>query len=474
MGPRSCISKNRAQSWDSAHRGKLAISLQNSRNAIKRGGRKESAYGKQRQFSQRDYVASLVRALLIVSWVNAAHARISAREADDLIRPFMKPLLSERIPLEKAFGRVLGEPIHADRPYPALDRVCMDGVAIAYDALVRGTRDFRISGTNKAGEARQVSAGGSSCVEVMTGAPCPIGCDTVVPLEDIVRTGSRARIESTDRIRRGQNIQCGGSECRSGDRLIAEGESINPARAAIAASVGKASIRVIRAPLIRVISTGDEIVDCGTSPEPWQVRRSNTIALGAMVTRLADMESRWTADDPEDLHREIRWGLEASDMLILSGGVSAGKFDLVPDALQRAEVAMIFHKAAIRPGKPLWFGRGPGDKPVFGLPGNPVSFMVCFRRFVMPLLQSMAGRPPGKTGLRIRLASDVRTHRGLTTFLPVTAFAAEDGCRLGSPSPTKGSGDFCGLGRSDGFVEIDGERDFIPEGESVPWFPWDG
>lgn len=416
----------------------------------------------------------MVCALLIPFQVNTAHAKVSVREADDLIRPFMKPLPCETIPLEKSFGRILGEPIHADRPYPALDRVCMDGIAIGYDALVRGIRDFRISGTGKAGEAPKASAGGSACIEVMTGAPCPIGCDTVVPVEDIVLAGIHAGIGSAERIRRGQNIQPGGSECRSGDLLIAEGEAMNPARAAIAASVGRDTVRVIRAPLIRVISTGDEIVDCGSRPEPWQVRRSNTVALGAMAARLAGVETRWTADDPEDLLGKIRWGLEGSDMLILSGGVSAGKFDLVPDALQRAGVSKVFHKAAIRPGKPLWFGRGPGDKPVFGLPGNPVSFMVCFRRFAMPLIQSMAGRAPGKTGLRIRLGSEVRTHRGLTLFLPVTAIATGDGGWMARPSPTKGSGDFCGLGRSDGFVEIDGDRDSIPEGESVPWFPWDG
>jgi molybdopterin molybdotransferase len=416
----------------------------------------------------------MVCGLLILSQVNAAHAKVSAREADDLIRPFMKPLPCESISLERSFGRMLGEPIHADRPYPALDRVCMDGIAIEYDALVRGIRDFRISGTGKAGEAPKASSGGSACIEVMTGAPCPIGCDTVVPVEDLVLDGIHAGIGSADHIRRGQNIQPCGSECRSGDRLIAEGEAMNPARAAIAASVGKDPVRVIRTPRIRVISTGDEIVEWGSRPEPWQVRRSNTVALCAMVGRLAEVETRWTADDPEDLHGKIRWGLEGSDMLILSGGVSAGKFDLVPDALHRAGVSMIFHKAAIRPGKPIWFGRGPGDKPVFGLPGNPVSFMVCFRRFAMPLLQSLAGRASGKTGLRVRLESEVRTHRGLTLFLPVTAPAAGDGEWLARPCPTNGSGDFCGLGRSDGFVEIDGDRDSIPEGDSVPYFPWEG
>lgn len=416
----------------------------------------------------------MVRTLLISSEVKTAHAKVSVREADDLIRPFMNPLPCETIPLESSFGRMLGEPIYADRPYPVLDRVCMDGIAIEYDALGPGTRDFRISATGKAGEAPKASAGGSFCIEVMTGAPCPVGCDTVVPVEDIVLTGSNARIKSAERIRRGQNIQSSGSECRGGDQLVAEGDAMNPARAAIAASVGKDHVRVTRAPLIRVISTGDEIVDCDSRPEPWQVRRSNTVALGAMVDRLARVETAWAADDPDELNEKIRWGLEGSDMLILSGGVSAGKFDLVPDALNRAGVSMLFHKAAIRPGKPVWFGRGPGDKPVFGLPGNPVSFMVCFRRFAMPLLQSMAGYAPGQMPARIRLGCEVRTHRGLTMFLPVIAATDGEGALLGRPCPTNGSGDFCGLGRSDGFVEIDGGREFISEGESVPYFPWDG
>ena len=137
----------------------------------------------------------LVRTLPISSEVKTAHAKVSVREADDLIRPFMNPLPCETIPLESSFGRMLREPIYADRPYPVLDRVCMNGIAIEYDALGQGTRDFRISATGKAGEAPKASAGGSFCIEVMTGAPCPVGCDTVVSVEDIVLTGSNARIK---------------------------------------------------------------------------------------------------------------------------------------------------------------------------------------------------------------------------------------------------------------------------------------
>ncbi len=404
--------------------------------------------------------------------MNATHAKLTLSEAEEVLCPFMVPLFAESIPLERSNHRILREPIRADRPYPSLDRVCMDGVAIKYSDWDSGIRNFEISGIAKAGVSPIKATGVNACIEVMTGAPCPYGCDTVIPVECINIVGNTVEVHSLTKVRQGQNIQSAGSDCTIGDVLVPEGAKLNPACAAIAASVGKDHIKVTRFPKIRMISTGDEIVTSGSRPEPWQLRGSNAMAMSTMVSDLARIECDWAADDPIQLEKKVRWGLEDSDMLVMSGGVSAGKFDLVPDILERVGVTMLFHKLAIRPGKPIWFGIGPGGKPVFGLPGNPVSFMICFRRFAMPVLQAMAGKSADQASFQIRLGERVRVQSGLTLFHPVKVVASRNGERIAYSSPTNGSGDFCGLGRSDGFVEIASEMEFIPGGDYVPYFPW--
>lgn len=398
---------------------------------------------------------------------------VTVQEAEQRILPFRVPLPWEEVPLESAAGRILREPVRADRPYPVLDRVCMDGIAIRYAGVAAGSRSFRILGMGKAGAAPELLAEADGCIEVMTGAPCPFGADTVVPVEEIRIQDGSAELSAPERVRIGRNIQTRGSDCGAGETLVHEGERLNAARIAIAASVGLTRIRVTRTPFIRILATGDEIVGRGSHPEPWQIRGSNLQAVKAMIGGLARSESRWSEDNAGDLEAKIHWGLEGSDMLVLTGGVSAGKFDLVPQALEQAGVARIFHKAAIKPGKPVWFGRGPGGIPVFGLPGNPVSCMICFRRFAMPLIQSMAGLDTGAGSSRIRLSGKTGTRPGTVLFQPVTAIRDEAGAWRAQPCPINGSGDFCGLGKSDGFVEITGDAEFLSEGDSVPYFPWE-
>lgn len=398
---------------------------------------------------------------------------VTVQEAEQYILPFRVQLPWEEIPLESAAGRTLREAVRADRPYPVLDRVCMDGIAIRYASVAAGCRRFRILGMGKAGAAPALLGEADGCIEVMTGAPCPFGADTVVPVEEIRVQDGSTELTAPERIRMGRNIQTRGSDCREGEPLVPEGARLNAARIAIAASVGMTRIRVTRSPLIRILATGDEIVGRGSFPEPWQIRGSNSQAVASMIGGLARCETKWSQDRPGDLEAKILWGLEGSDMLVLTGGVSAGKFDLVPEALERAGVARVFHKAAIKPGKPVWFGRGPGGIPVFGLPGNPVSCMICFRRFALPVIQSMAGLETGTGPTRIRLDGKSATRPGTVLFQPVTAIRDEAGTWRAQPCPINGSGDFCGLGRSDGFVEIDGDAEFPPEGESVPYFPWE-
>lgn len=400
-------------------------------------------------------------------------AKVSVAEAEALIRPFAVPLAWENLPLRQAAGRISREPILSDRAYPTMDRVCMDGIAIRQECLGKDGGEFRILGTGKAGAPPGTLSDPFGCFEVMTGAPLPIGADTVIPVEEITVQGGTARLVRPEAIRRGQHIQSIGSDSPCGRILVAEGVRLHAAHLAIAASVGMDGIRVNRRPSIRVVSTGDEIVSAGVHPQPWEIRGSNPIALGAMVASLADWEAVRAADRPESLDESIRWGLQASDILVLSGGVSAGKFDLVPDALLRNGVGKLFHKAAIKPGKPIWFGRGERGTPVFGLPGNPVSFMICFRRFVLPLIRAMAGYHASPGPERVRLTAPVSAKPGVTSFQPVAIGTGVDRVPEARPISITGSGDFCGLGLSDGFVEIPPGKETLPEGESVPFHAWE-
>lgn len=379
-------------------------------------------------------------------------------------------------------GRILREPIAADRAYPPMDKICMDGIAIRFGDYSAGTREFRVIGIGKAGEEPIRSAGDGTCSEVMTGAPCPSGYDCVIPIEQVVYLGDFANVLPERSVRPGQNVHRMGSDCAAGRFLLSEGQRLNAARIAIAASVGMTSLKVTRRPVIRVIATGDEIVGPGKGPMPWQLRQSNAPALAAMMSGFASVETQWVRDDPDALRESIGWGLEGTDLFVLSGGVSAGKFDFVPAALESAGITRSFHKAAIRPGKPLWFGLTSDGRPVFGLPGNPVSFLICLRRFVLPLLHGMSGAAAPLRASRIRLGSEVNALPGQTHFLPVQCMRANDGGSIAVPCPTNGSGDFCGLGNSDGFVEIEPapltgsrpHRSPIVAGDSVPWFPWEG
>lgn len=348
----------------------------------------------------------------------------------------------------------------------------MDGIAVRHEAQVPGGQGYRILGIGKAGAPPALLPEAGGCMEVMTGAPLPIGADTVIPVEEIEVRDGRAIPLAPESIRRGRNIQAKGTDSPGGRALVPSGVRLQASHIAVAASVGMDAIRVVRRPLVRVVSTGDEIIGAGLRPQPWQIRGSNPQALAAMVAGWADCEYRRAADTPEALDEVLAWGLSGADMLVLSGGVSAGKFDLVPEALGRNGVARLFHKAAIKPGKPIWFGRGPVDMPVFGLPGNPVSFMICFRRFAFPLLRAMAGHAGWEVPERVRLSEPVMGKPGLALFQPVSLDPLNGPERSVSPCAINGSGDFCGLAGSDGFVEIGSGADPIPAGASVPFYPW--
>lgn len=397
---------------------------------------------------------------------------IPIREADALLRPHQRPLPPSRVALERAAGLMLREDIRADRPYPPIDRVCMDGIAIRYGDWEHGIRRFRLAGMAGIGKPRSALSGVGECLEVATGAPCPEGADTVIPYEWITMEGDWAQSREAEDPGVGRNVSPTGSDCTEGAVLIRAGRTLTAPCIGVAASVGLGRLLVTPRPRLALLSTGDELIEVGDRPEPWQLRRSNPAALAALFRGCAEVKTFRSSDHPDELASAIASALAHADMLVVTGGVSAGRFDGVPKALQEAGVRQVFHKVAIRPGKPVWFGIAPGDRPVFALPGNPVASLVCARRFVAPMLLGLSGRPPAPPIRNARLGADLPPGGGLVRFIPVRRGDSPRGKILLYPVSVRGSGDFAGLVHSDGFAEIPEGADSGYAGRAVPYYPW--
>src|SRR5215469_13433366 len=380
---------------------------------------------------------------------------LTPAEADQLIGQHLQCLPIESLPLAQCAGAVLRENIYAERDQPPYDRVAMDGVALDSHAVSGGSRSFRIQATQAAGDAPLTLAAPADCIEVMTGAVLPLGCDSVVPIEQLEVGGGQAGLAMDTRVAPWQNVHRRGSDTRQGTLLLRAGQRLRAPEIAIAASAGMARIRVASQPMLAVISTGNELVEPGEPVLAHQVRRSNAYAIVSALRehgfqRVADDHIR---DDVEELRERLRFHLETHDVLVLSGGVSMGRFDLVPQVLGELGVRTIFHKVAQRPGKPLWFGVAPSGAAVFGLPGNPVSTLVCLTRYVLPALRGSLGQSPQPVQ-RMALAAPVTVTPPLTHFVPVRLEQDDWGRDWAVPAPTNGSGDFTGLAGTEGFVEL--------------------
>jgi len=270
-----------------------------------------------------------------------------------------------------------------------------------------------------------------------------------------------------------QNVHRRGTDTRQGNLLLAAGTRLGPPEIAVAAGAGMARVRVSSQPMLAVISTGNELVEPGEPILAHQVRRSNAYAIIAALRlhgfqRVADDH---IADDADELRRRLKFHLETHDVLVLSGGVSMGKLDLVPQALEELGVRRVFHKVAQRPGKPLWFGIGSSGAAVLGLPGNPVSTAVCVSRYVLPALAASQGQAPAGPE-RIALAAPVTVGPALTFFLPVRIEIDDWGRSWAMPAPTHGSGDFTALAGTDGFVELPPGPNTYPKGFVTRMHRW--
>lgn len=398
---------------------------------------------------------------------------LTTTEASLAIADSMPVFESEFVELGNAPGKVLRQVVTAERDQPPFDRVTMDGIAICFASFDAGNRQFSIQGTQYAGDSVQALQSEQNCIEIMTGGMLPEGCDCIIPVERISVANDIATVDEAYAARANQYIHPRGSDHHSGHEVLQPGVVISPMDIAIVASCGLDTVAVGRAPVIRVISTGNELVPPGQPVAPHQIRLSNGPALIAMLTAQGFVGSSHDhlTDDPDLLKRELGRHLEEATVLILSGGVSMGKADFVPQVLEELGVEVVFHKISQRPGKPMWFGIGPDRQAVFALPGNPVSSLVCCRQYVLPALFRASGRDTAPTRFAL-LAEDVEFGADLTCFLPVRTASLDDGSIRATPVPTNTSGDFASLSGTDGYVELQKDVSVFPAGSVVPLHLW--
>jgi molybdopterin molybdotransferase len=399
--------------------------------------------------------------------------RISVDDAEALIGSRLSGWGTVRVPIDATGAEILHQPVIAERTQPPFDRVTMDGIAIRHSAFAGGLRAFTVAGTLGAGGTPVPLADERSCVVIMTGAALPAGADTVVPVERITRENSIATISADYQPAPGQFVHRRGSDHPQGATLLQPGVVLGPPEVAILTVGGHSHVQIARRPAIAIVSTGDELVDVGQALGPTQIRASNDRAIATALSRrgFTRYRRRHLPDDRAVLERELSTLLAEQDVLILTGGVSMGEFDYVPQVLTALGLELVFHKVLQRPGLPFWFGVSPDGKPVFALPGNPVSSLVCLVRYVVPALLAALGITPRPQPV-VQLGADLRFEPDLTYFLPVTLAYTPDGQCLAMPNPTNTSGDFIALGGTDGFVELSQGTVEFPKGYATRFFAW--
>ena len=396
---------------------------------------------------------------------------INVEEAQSIIKAKSLKVSTERIKIEKSLGRINKEAIFADRDFPPFDRVTMDGLAICFDEK---STTWPIENIQLAGQAQLILRDLNAGIEIMTGAMLPLGTDTIIRYEDLdiqeVNGQKVAMLRSPfPIIIQGQNIHWQGSDRQKGALLIPENTTLFPAEIAVAASVGAAQILVANQPKVAIISTGDELVDVSENPLPYQIRKSNGLMLSTALQSLGITASLFhLQDDIPILTEAIGKILAQYDVLILSGGVSAGKADFIPQVLENLGVVKHFHQVAQRPGKPFWFGTSIDDKMVFALPGNPVSTFVCFLKYVCPILSPAARFQPQKAAL----ATPITFKPNLTYFVPVRVECDQTGRNIAYPLAGNGSGDFANLLEANAFLELPKDETLFEAGQvfDVLWF----
>jgi len=312
---------------------------------------------------------------------------INPNEALNLIQGLMVPQQVQKIAIEDALGLILAEDLRADRDFPPFNRAMMDGIAIKNTAI----KKWLIEDIAFAGEPQKHLRNSDAAIEIMTGAPLPLGCISIIKIEDIVfidKAGEKwAEYTIQDAIKPGQFIHTQASDCQQNDLILSSGTKIGPVEIAIAATIGKTQLNVFKKPAIVIFSTGDEIVGIHEKPQAHQIRSSNSVMLESVLkshgfsTTVAHVK-----DEKSVVEKSLESVLDKHEILLLSGGVSAGKKDFIPEVLEKLGFKPIFHKISQKPGKPFYLGIRADGKLVFAFPGNPISTLTCFWIYFLPWL----------------------------------------------------------------------------------------
>ena len=391
---------------------------------------------------------------------------VSVEQALEIVLGEASPLSAEEIALEEALARVLAENVHADRDLPPFDRAAMDGYALRARDVAEAPAALDVKGEVRAGEWPRHAIAAGEAVRIMTGAPLPEGADAVQQVEK-TQPLDEFRVTILSSVSEGQNVAPRGSEVKAGAVVLARGRAIDPAAIGVLATVGRARVRVGRRPSVALLVTGDEVVDVAQAPQPAQIRNSNGPAVAAharqagAVVRLLGV----ARDQKDEITAALRAGLGA-DVLLVSGGVSAGDYDLVEPALAELGVEVRFTRVNVKPGAPLVFGRR-GATLVFGLPGNPVSAQVTFDLFVRPALLKLQGASAlQRPRAAVVLASPMRNRSGRTSHLPARVRFG-DGRLVARPLRSTGSGDLVAHARANALVVLAAERETAAAGETA-------
>jgi molybdopterin molybdotransferase len=379
---------------------------------------------------------------------------VSVAHAENIIGDYKKDYGTEQVYLAEALGRILAEDLLADRDLPPFNRATVDGIAVQYTALMTGVDRFDVVGVQAAGMTPIRITSQDQCVEIMTGAAVDASLDAVVRYEDCKIENGRATLLPGLMIAAGQNIHPEGKDKNRGDLLVDKNRVVTAAVIGLAASIGKTSLLVKKLPKIAVISTGDEMIPPDQSPTPYQLRRSNGVVIqAALVKYKVSVDLYHLNDDPKEINEALEGYLKSYDVLLMTGGVSKGKFDFVPEALEKLGVVKGFHKVRQRPGKPFWFGGSQAEKLVFAFPGNPVAVFMCLHRYFVPWLKQSLGIDAHCFSIAT-LTKDVVFNAPLQYFVQVKLTINAEGILIATPFETNGSGDFSNLVYADAFMEL--------------------
>ena len=391
---------------------------------------------------------------------------VLVEEAEKIILGEDRDFGTELIYYDQCLGRVLAEDILSDRELPPFNRVTMDGIAISYASFQAGLRTFRITGIQAAGEMPKNGLQADACMEIMTGASLPLPADTVIPYEQVRIQDGFATV-LTETVKQGQFIHHQGKDAGKDQLLVAAGQLITTAVITVAATIGKSYLLVKKNPSIIIITTGDELVDISETPTDFQLRRSNSDTLGAELKKQGIPAAKLhLGDQPESMRQILESCISRYQVILLTGGVSMGKFDYVPEALEQLAVKKLFHKVKQKPGKPFWFGIHPGGTVVFAFPGNPVSALLCFHRYFIPWL--MKCRKLKHKKICAALTKDLDFSPALQYFVPVALKVTPKAVVEAEPLPGNGSGDFVSLLQADAFLELPLEKGIFKKGECYP------